>query len=67
MGCRISGRFEDATLLQLAVIPFNFSRTAEHAAGMSKARMATILRRIIRVPARLATRARRLIANLPAK
>ncbi|GAA4384607.1 hypothetical protein GCM10023152_35130 [Agromyces bauzanensis] len=63
-----SGRFHaNAAWLQLAVIAFNLSRAAAHAAGMSKARMATILSRIIRVPARLATRARRLIAHLPAK
>ena len=61
-----SGRFHaNAAWLQLAVIAFNLSR----AAGMATARMATatILSRIIRVPARLATRARRLIAHLPQK
>lgn len=63
-----SGRFPaNAAWLQLAVIAFNLSRAAAHAAGMSTARMATILARIIRVPARLATRARRLIAHLPQK
>lgn len=63
-----SGRFHaNAAWLQLAVIAFNLSRAAAHAAGMSAARMATILSRIIRVPARLATRARRLVAHLPQK
>lgn len=63
-----SGQFHaNAAWLQLAVIAFNLSRAAAHAAGMATARMATILARIIRVPARLATRARRLIAHLPAK
>lgn len=63
-----SGRFHaNAAWLQLAVIAFNLSRAAAHAAGMATARMATILARIIRVPARLASRARRLIAHLPAK
>lgn len=63
-----SGRFgANAAWLQLAVIAFNLSRAAAHAAGMATARMATILARIIRVPGRLASRARRLTAHLPAK
>ncbi len=61
-----SGRFHaNAAWLQLAVIAFNLSRAAAHAAGIATARMATILHRIIRVPARLATRARRIVAHLP--
>lgn len=63
-----SGRFHaNAAWLQLAVIAFNLSRAAAHAAGMATARMATLLARIIRVPARLAARARRITAHLPAK
>lgn len=61
-----SGRFgANAAWLQLAVTAFNLSRAAAHAAGIATARMATILARIIRVPARLASRARRLTAHLP--
>lgn len=63
-----SGRFAaNGAWLQLAVTAFNLSRAAAHAAGMATARLATILHRIIRVPARLASRARRLIAHLPRK
>lgn len=63
-----SGRFHaNAAWLQLAVIAFNLSRAAAHAAGIATARMATIMSRIIRVPARLARRARRLVAHLPEK
>lgn len=63
-----SGRFPaNAAWLQFAVLAFNLSRAAAHAAGMATARMATILSRIICVPARLASRARRLIAHLPQK
>lgn len=63
-----SGRFcANAAWLQLAVIAFNISRAAAHAAGIATARMTTILNKIIRVPARLATRARRLVAHLPTR
>lgn len=61
-----SGRFTaNAAWLGCAVITFNLSRAAAHAAGKGKARMPTIARRLIMVPARLATRARRRYLHLP--
>ncbi|MFT4050613.1 MAG: IS1380 family transposase, partial [Microbacterium sp.] len=52
--------------LQLAVIAHNLSRAAATAAGLSKARMATLQRIIISTPARLASTGRRLVMHLPA-
>lgn len=61
-----SGKFTaNQAWLALAVIAFNISRATSHAAGMRKARMATIRDRLINLPARLAHRARRLIVHLP--
>jgi len=51
--------------LACAVLAFNLSRAAAHAAGIGKARMATIATTIIRVPGRLASRSRKLIVHLP--
>jgi len=56
----------NAAWLAAAIIAFNLSRAAAHAAGMPKARMATITRRLITVPARLAISARRIHMHLPA-
>lgn len=62
-----SGRFAaNAAWLQFAVIAHNLSRTAATAAGLTAARMATMLRTIIHTPARLANTGRRLIMHLPA-
>jgi hypothetical protein len=62
-----SGKFQaNHAWLALATIAFNLSRAAAHAAGTPKARMATILRTLITVPARLARRARRIVMHLPA-
>jgi len=61
-----SGTFPaNAAWLAFAVIAFNISRAAAHAAGTPKARMATTLRTIIATPARLATTGRRLVMHLP--
>nr|WP_206694047.1 IS1380 family transposase [Microbacterium lacticum] len=63
-----SGVFQaNAAWIAFGVIAFNLSRAAAHAAGIGKARMRTIRDRIIRVPARLATRARKLVIHLPAR
>lgn len=61
-----SGKFTaNAAWLALAVIAFNISRAAAVAAGMTKIRMATLLRTLIAVPARLANTARRIVMHLP--
>lgn len=57
----------NAAWLAFAVIAFNISRAAAHAAGMGKVRMATVLARITRAPARLARRARRHTLHLPTR
>lgn len=63
-----SGRFSaNAAWMGFAVLAFNLSRAAAHAAGMGTARMRTVLDRLIRVPARLASHARQLTAHLPRK
>jgi len=62
-----SGQFSaNAAWLTCAVIAFNLARAIAHSAGTPTARMATIIRRIITVPARLAAPGRRLIMHLPA-
>lgn len=62
-----SGRFTaNAAWLQVAVIAHNVSRAAATAAGIGRARMATLLRTIVQTPARLATTGRRLVIHLPA-
>jgi hypothetical protein len=47
------------------VIAFNLARAAATAAGMRTARWATLRRRIITVPARIASTSRRLDLHLP--
>jgi hypothetical protein len=62
-----SGKFTaNAAWLTCAVIAFNIARAAAHATGMRNARMATLTAKIITIPARLATTARRLVMHLPA-
>lgn len=62
-----SGRFSaNAAWLTCAVIAFNLARAIAHSAGTPTARMATIIRRVITVPARLAATGRRLVMHLPA-
>lgn len=54
-----SGKFQaNAAWLQFTVLAFNISRAAAHAAGMTQARMPTIRRRLVMVPARVAHRSR---------
>lgn len=61
-----SGKFvANAAWLALAVIAFNIARAAAVAAGMTKIRMATLLRTLISVPARLASTGRRTVMHLP--
>ncbi len=61
-----SGRFTaNAAWLACAVIAFNLSRAAGHAAGMGRARMPTVARRLIMIPARIASRARRRYLHMP--
>lgn len=62
-----SGRFPaNAAWLACAVIAFNLSRAAAMAAGTPAARMATMLRRIVATPARIASTGRQLVMHLPA-
>ncbi len=61
-----SGKFTaNGAWLACTVIAFNLARAAAHAAGIARARAATIRRTIIAVPARLARTARRLLMHLP--
>lgn len=52
--------------LQFAIIAHNLSRASSTAAGLGRARMATLLRTIVQTPARLAATGRRLVMHLPA-
>ena len=44
---------------------FNLTRATATAAGLARARWATVRTRIINIPARVATRARRQVLHLP--
>ena len=55
----------NAAWVAFAALAFNLARAAAIAAGMATARWATLRRRIITVPARLATTGRRLVLHLP--
>lgn len=55
----------NAARVAFAALAFNLARAASVAAGMTTARWATLRRRIITIPARLATTGRRLIMHLP--
>ena len=55
----------NAAWVAFAALAFNVARAAAIAAGMATARWATLRRRIITVPARLATTGRRLVLHLP--
>lgn len=55
----------NAAWVAMAVIAFNLARAAAVAAGMAKARWATVRRKIINTPARLASTGRRLLLHLP--
>mgnify|MGYP003379333756 CR=1 FL=1 len=63
-----SGKFTaNAAWLVLAVMAFNLTRTAATIAGadLARATTATIRRKLIAVPARVATSARRITLHLP--
>jgi hypothetical protein len=62
-----SGRFAANAAWLLAVIAFNLTRAAANLTGpaLTKATTATIRRKLITVPARVATSARRLTLHLP--
>lgn len=61
-----SGRYAaNAAWVALAVIAFNLARATAVAADMAKARWASLRKKIIAVPARIATTARRLDLHLP--
>lgn len=55
----------NAAWLALTVTAFNLARATGVAAGQAKARWATLRRRIINVPARVASHGRRLTLHLP--
>ena len=55
----------NAAWVACGVIAFNLARAAAVAAGMVKARWATLRRKLINTPARLATTGRRLVLHLP--
>ncbi len=55
----------NAAWVAMAVIAFNLARVTAVAADMKAARWATVRRKIINVPARVATTGRRLILHLP--
>ena len=57
----------NAAWVAFAALAFNLARAASIAAGMAGARWATLRRRLITVPARLASTGRRLILHLPAR
>ncbi|WP_158239359.1 transposase [Brachybacterium sp. UMB0905] len=61
-----SGKFTaNQAWLSIAVMAFNLSRATAHAAGMARARIPTIRKRLISLPGRIAHRARRLVLHLP--
>jgi hypothetical protein len=61
-----SGKYAaNAAWLSCAAMAFNLARAATTAAGQGAARWASLRNRIINVPARLATSARRLTLHLP--
>ena len=55
----------NAAWVGFAALSFNLARAASIAAAMATARWATLRRRIITIPARLATTGRRLVMHLP--
>jgi hypothetical protein len=55
----------NAAWVAMAVIAFNLARAAAAAANMAKARWATVRRKLINTPARIATTGRQLVLHLP--
>lgn len=63
-----SGKYAaNAAWVAMATIAFNIARAAAVAADMATARWATLRRKIINVPARIAATGRRLILHLPTR
>ncbi|WP_447925372.1 IS1380 family transposase [Georgenia muralis] len=63
-----SGKYAaNAAWVAIAAIAFNIARAAAVAADMATARWATLRRKIINVPARIASTGRRLILHLPTR
>jgi len=61
-----SGKYAaNAAWVACAVVAFNLARAAALAADLAKARWATLRRKIINVPARIASTGRRLVLHLP--
>ena len=61
-----SGRYTaNAAWLACASIAFNLARAAAVAAGLAKARWASLRRKIINIPARIARTGRRVVLHLP--
>jgi hypothetical protein len=61
-----SGKYAaNAAWVSLAVIAFNIARAAAVAADLTKARWATLRRKIIQIPGRIASTSRRLDLHLP--
>ena len=61
-----SGKYTaNAAWAACAVLAFNLARATAVAAGMAKARWASLRKKIIKIPARIATTARRLDLHLP--
>ena len=55
----------NAVWVACAVIAFNLARVAAVAAGLARARWATLRTKIINIPARIASTGRRLLLHLP--
>ena len=63
-----SGKYAaNAAWVACAVIAFNLARAAAVAADLAKARWATLRRKIIQVPGRIASTSRRLDLHLPTR
>ncbi len=61
-----SGKYAaNAAWVSMAVIAFNLARATAVAAGMRTARWATLRKKIIDIPGRIATTGRRLVLHLP--
>jgi hypothetical protein len=61
-----SGKYAaNAAWVALAVIAFNIARTAAVAADLAKTRWATLRRKLINIPGRVAATGRRLVLHLP--
>lgn len=61
-----SGKYTaNAAWVACAILAFNLARATAVAAGMARARWASLRRKLIKTPARIATTGRRLVLHLP--